>query len=180
MCFRPTAACYEVLWWHIKQVIMAADYFDWASNIWWLSRPNLAKQAPVAHYGSSGMTGERGEGTVNSHLLCLGTFNWAFRSGIINMQLQSSRESAGELRTSLDVCLVCVSAWVYTGGSRLICVPWVNRSHSAPLCAVREETRGPSRHEITDYTLNASSRGLSRAKESKAETEWGGENKRCR
>lgn len=87
------------------------------------------------------MTGERGERTVNSHPLCLCTFNWAFRSGIINMQLQSPRESAGELRTSLHVCLVCGSAWEHTGGSRLICVPWVNHSHSAPLCAERERER---------------------------------------
>ncbi|CAB1458197.1 unnamed protein product [Pleuronectes platessa] len=36
---------------------------------------------------------------------------------------------------------------------------------------VREETRGPSRHEITDYTLNASPRGLSGVQESKIEGE---------
>lgn len=111
--------------------------------------------------------------TVNSHLFCFCTFNWAFGNGIINMQLQSPRECAGEVRPCVRVCLfgVCESARMCE--SLLICVPWVSRGHSSPLCAEWEETRGPSRHEITDYTLNASPRGLNRAQESKIEGERG-------
>lgn len=124
------------------------------------------------------MTGQGGEWTVNSHLFCFCTFNWAFGNGIINMQLQSPRECAGEVRPCVRVCLfgVCESARMCE--SLLICVPWVSRGHSSPLCAEWEETRGPSRHEITDYTLNASPRGLNRAQESKIEGERGKKGKK--
>lgn len=86
---------------------------------------------------SSEMTGQSGERTVNSHLLC--TFNWAFGAGIINMQLQSPWECVGEVWASVRLCFA--SVFVSTCGSLLICVPRVSNSHSVPLCAERERRR---------------------------------------
>lgn len=44
-------AHYSPLWWHIKQAITPADNYGWLLNIGWLSRRELAEEAPVAHYG---------------------------------------------------------------------------------------------------------------------------------
>lgn len=118
------------------------------------------------------MAGERGERTVNGHL-CLRALNWAFRSGL-HQYATSKPPGRGLERHVHAACLFSVC--VYVCGSLLICVP----SESCPfepLCVKRGETRAPSRHEITDYTLNASPRGLHRAQESRIESKWEGRNK---
>lgn len=128
------AAHYVMPRWHIKEAITLADCCDWLLNIGWFSGPELAKrEAPVAHYRLSEMTGRRGEWTVNGHLLCIRAFNWAFRAGIINMQLQSLWECAGEVRPCVCVCLVCVCAWLITH----LC-PLSEPRPFSPLCALGE------------------------------------------
>ena len=69
----------------------------------------------------------------------------------------------GEVRVAcVCLCDQCVCVWLITHLCPLS-EPW---PFSPFVCRVREETRGPSRHEITDYTLNASPRGLSGVQES--------------
>lgn len=127
----------------------------------------------------SEMTGQQGEWMVNSYLLYLCTLNWAFGARIINMQLQSLWECWRGARW-LCVCLVCVfvcqRVWLITH----LCPLSELWPFSPFVRGVREETRGPSRHEITDYTLNASPRGLNGAQKSKIEGEWGGKRERER
>lgn len=114
------------------------------------------------------MTGDKGERTVNGHLLCL-------QASIESLDLASSICNFKAPGRALKRCVhsACLFS-VCVCGSLLICVPWVNRVHSSPLCTEWGETRAPSRHEITDYTLNASPRGLNRAQESQTERVRGG------
>lgn len=139
---------------------------------WMTIKAKAGKRDTCCSLQPSEMTGQWGECMVNSYLLCLCTLNWAFGASIINMQLQSLGECAGEV-LGVYVFVWCVSrecVWLITHLCPLSELwpfsPFVRR--------VREETRGPSRHEITDYTLNASPRGLSGAQKSKIEGEWGG------
>lgn len=67
------------------------------------------------------MTGQGGEWTVNSHLFCFCTFNWAFGNGIINMQLQSPRECAGEVRPCVRVC-ACVSHYSFVSPEWVVAI----------------------------------------------------------
>lgn len=60
-----------------------------------------------------------------------------------------------------------------------ICVPLSEPRPFSPFVRrASEETRGPSRHEMADYTLNASPRGLDGAQESTTEGERGAEKRK--
>lgn len=132
-----------------------AGWLLWLNVEYWMTlKAKAGKRGTCCSLRLSEMTGQRGEWTVNSHLLCLCTFNWAFGAGIINMQLQSPWECAREVRACVCVCLVCV--FVYVCGSLLICVPWVSRGHWVPLCAERvrrREAHLDMRSQIIHLTL---------------------------
>lgn len=165
-----------MLWWHIKRAITPADYCDWLLNIGWLSWAALATkkkktEAPVAHYGRQRWQVRWASGRSIAIPLCLCAFNWAFGAGIINMQLQ--RPLGARWRgAGVCVCVCVYLAWcvlVRVAHYSFVSPEWAAAIQSL-LCAGRaRETRGPSRHEITDYTLNASPK---RARQSAVVQNW--------
>ena len=87
-------------------------------------------------------------------------------------QYATSKPPESELERCGPV-YVCVCVWLITH----LCPLSEPRPFSPFVRRASEETRGPSRHEITDYTLNASPRGLDGAQESKIEGERGKKNR---
>lgn len=122
---------------------------------WMTIKAKAVKRDTCCSLQPSEMTGQWGEWMVNSYLLCLCTLNRAFGASIINMQLQSLWECAGEV-LGVYVFVWCVCMCVLACGSLLICVPWVSCGHSVPLCAEwerRREAHLDMRSQIIHLTL---------------------------
>ena len=159
----------------LRRLITVTDCWildDSQGQRWLKNKKNKTKktEAPVAHYGRQRWQVRRASGRSIAIPLCLCAFNWAFGAGIINMQLQSPLgahwRGAG---VCVCVCLFARCVLVRVAHYSFVSPEWAAAIQSL-LCAGRaRETRGPSRHEITDYTLNASPK---RARRSAGVQNW--------
>lgn len=141
-------------------------------NIGWLSRPNLAKEAPVAHYSCQRWQVKEASGRsiATSYASAHSIEPLELASSICNFKApESELERCGHVYMFVRCVFVCVC------GSLLICVPWVSRGHSVPLCAERvrrREAHLDMRSQIMYLTLHqegSAERRRAKLKERKGE-----------
>lgn len=129
------------------------------------------KEAPVAHYGLSEMTGRKEKRARSmATLLCPAALNslWELASSICNFKASGS--ALESFRPCVCVCSLCVC----------VCERLVNYSFAShwratathpPFCAWRvRRQENPSSHEITDYMLRSRPRGLDGGRTGEEET----------
>lgn len=146
-------------------------------NIGWLSRPNLAKEAPVAHYGCQRWQVREASGrsiaTSSASPHSIEPLDLA--SSICNFKApESELERCGHVYMFVRCVFVCVAHYSFVS-------PWVSRGHSVPLCAGRvrrREAHLDMRSQIMYLTLHqegSTERRRAKLKERKGEKqtrEW--------